>query len=147
MVKLKIHSKYYNIVKRLSIAKVNSVKLNSSIKNLNFNIPINFLNLLSSIHGIGNATSYYLIAKEGVTKKSMNRFISSYKNGILKNLSNELNNLNMPLGVLVKKKRNFSIMRLKKNSSYRGFRHYLNLPVRGQRTCSNAQTRKKFKIS
>lgn len=37
---------------------------------------------------------------------------------------------------------NMDIQRLKKISSYRGTRHIKNLPVRGQRTRTNARTRK-----
>lgn len=33
-----------------------------------------------------------------------------------------------------------------KNSSLRGIRHKNGLPVRGQRTCSNGRTKKKFKF-
>ncbi len=38
------------------------------------------------------------------------------------------------------------IKRLKDIKCYRGVRHRLGLPVRGQRTRTNARTRKKFKI-
>jgi small subunit ribosomal protein S13 len=37
---------------------------------------------------------------------------------------------------------NDNIKRLKEISSYRGYRHIVGLPVRGQRTRSNARTRK-----
>ncbi len=35
-----------------------------------------------------------------------------------------------------------NIRRLKEIKSYRGLRHYLGLPTRGQRTRTNARTRK-----
>lgn len=35
-----------------------------------------------------------------------------------------------------------NIQRLKRNGSYRGLRHHMGLPVRGQKTRTNARTRK-----
>jgi len=47
----------------------------------------------------------------------------------------------------VRKKRHMQMQTHKNINSYRGLRHLNNLPVRGQRTCSNAKTRKKHKIN
>ena len=54
----------------------------------------------------------------------------------------------------IKKKFNFFLYDLKMSNlknikfirSYRGWRHIFNLPVRGQRSHTNARTRKKFNI-
>jgi small subunit ribosomal protein S13 len=42
----------------------------------------------------------------------------------------------------LRKEINFNIRRLQEIGSYRGFRHKKGLPVRGQRTKTNARTRK-----
>jgi small subunit ribosomal protein S13 len=50
------------------------------------------------------------------------------------------------IGNKLTRKKTDNIKRLIKISSYRGFRHVRGLPLRGQRTHTNAKTSRKFKI-
>lgn len=81
--------------------------------------------------------------------------ISDLSKDQIKNITEELKNLSAPdflknrqrdldtgeskhfLGVDLDMKREFDIKRMKKIKSYRGIRHSMKLPVRGQRTRSN----------
>lgn len=53
--------------------------------------------------------------------------------------------LNNQLGVYLKRSTKQRISVLKNNRSWRGLRHLQKLPVRGQRTKTNARTQKKFR--
>ena len=50
------------------------------------------------------------------------------------------------IGRILKEKKKSNILFLSKIKNYRGMRHSLYYPVRGQRTHTNAKTRKKYKI-
>jgi small subunit ribosomal protein S13 len=55
-------------------------------------------------------------------------------------------NVNLIIKDDLKNEINKNIKKLKKIKAYKGFRHKLKLPVRGQRTKTNAKTRKKIKL-
>lgn len=96
---------------------------------------------LIELYGINTYQSTKLCKKLGINpttninklnKNQLNKLIS-YLN---KNIEIEQ--------LLIKKKKNI-VKNLLEIKSYRGIRHTLGLPVRGQRTHTNAKTTKKFK--
>jgi small subunit ribosomal protein S13 len=92
---------------------------------------------LQAIYGIGRTRAYAICASTGVdtTKK-------------VKDLSDaELDKLRDEIGKYtvegdLRREVTMSIKRLMDLGCYRGFRHRKGLPVRGQRTRTNARTRK-----
>ena len=98
---------------------------------------------LSSIYGIGSYYSSFICHKLG--------FASNFK---IKNLSKKqitklikkIESLNLLLASDLKKLRLLVIKKLIDINSYRGIRKKRNLPVRGQRTHTNARTARKIKI-
>ena len=144
--KIRIHIKYKPIINNLKTTKLNLNNVNKNVKFIAFNLPINLSYKLTQIKGINIRTSNYLIIKQGYTPYISQINLNKYKLLFLTNLNTRISKEKLQIGPIIKKIRVLNILKLKKNSSYRGLRHYLNLPVRGQRTCSNAKTRKKFKI-
>jgi small subunit ribosomal protein S13 len=94
---------------------------------------------LTQLFGIGNARSIRICKKIGCQK---NATISSLKNQQLNQLKK-----NLEQGFLLNKRFknliNSEIEALKKKKCYRGVRHFQKLPVRGQRTSTNAKTARK----
>lgn len=90
---------------------------------------------LTRIRGIGWTISKNVIAEIGLNPKSM---VSDLTASDIKKIGDELEKYTTE-GDLIRKLRE-DIQRLKEIGSYRGVRHHRNLPVRGQRTKSNART-------
>ena len=93
---------------------------------------------LTYIYGIGNTTAKKIIAETGVDpnircKDLSEEDLSKLRDYINKNLTVE--------GDLHREKSQ-DIKRLMEIGCYRGLRHRKGLPVRGQRTHTNARTRK-----
>jgi small subunit ribosomal protein S13 len=93
---------------------------------------------LTYIYGIGNTTAKKIIAETGVDpdvrcKDLTEEDLSKLRDYINKNLTVE--------GDLHREKTQ-DIKRLMEIGCYRGLRHRKGLPVRGQRTHTNARTRK-----
>jgi len=92
---------------------------------------------LTSIFGIGLTTSQKICASTGVPESKK-----------IKDLDDsELEKIRDEVGKLVvegdlRREITMSIKRLMDMGCYRGFRHRKGLPVRGQRTKTNARTRK-----
>ena len=59
----------------------------------------------------------------------------------------DLQNLEIEDKINLKLEKKINIEFLEKLQNYKGKRHLSNLPVNGQRTKTNAKTRKKFKIT
>ncbi len=94
---------------------------------------------LTSIYGIGRKTAEVIVAKSGLE--------SSRKAGELS--GDEVNQIRKVIdteGVIVegdlRREVSLNIKRLVDLGNYRGLRHRKGLPVRGQRTKTNARTRK-----
>jgi len=91
---------------------------------------------LFNIKGISHFWAHKICTLLGVNHHIPYSQLSDYKLDLLASIisqlkkSDKLRNLDVPL----------SIKKLVITSSYRGRRHVLGLPVRGQRTRSNAQT-------
>ncbi len=93
---------------------------------------------LTYIHGIGRSTSTAALKATGVDPNTAVRDltegeVSSIRDYIAQNLPVEGN---------LRREVQMNVKRLMDINSYRGLRHKRNLPVRGQRTRTNARTRK-----
>ena len=93
---------------------------------------------LTYIHGIGRSTSQKTLEAAGVDPNTAVRDltegeVSSIRDHISQNLTVEGN---------LRREVQMNVKRLMDIGSYRGLRHRRSLPVRGQRTRTNARTRK-----
>ena len=93
---------------------------------------------LTYIYGIGNPRSSRILVTAGVDPdKKVQDLNEDEVNRIRQVIENEGN-----VEGDLRKDISMHIKRLIEIGSYRGFRHRRNLPVRGQRTHTNARTRK-----
>ncbi len=92
---------------------------------------------LTYIFGIGRTTAQTLCSASGVPETTK---IGELDDQQMDNLRNEVGKLNVE-GDL-RRDVNMNIKRLLDLGCYRGLRHRRGLPVRGQRTKTNARTRK-----
>ncbi len=92
---------------------------------------------LTSIFGIGVSTSKKLLAKLGIDE---NIKVSNLSDDDVNKIRNEVGLLKIE-GAL-KSEVQMNVKRLMDIGTYRGKRHRKGLPVRGQRTRTNARTRK-----
>lgn len=97
---------------------------------------------LKRIYGIGKKNSFLICKKLGF---SMNLKIKNLSKSQIINILNLINFLNLIVAADLKNFKNLIIKNLISIKSYRGLRKIQGLPVRGQRTHTNARTaRKKF---
>lgn len=92
---------------------------------------------LTYIYGIGLSRSQDILTKANIDFNKRVKDLSEEELASIRNVANQY----MLEGDL-RREVAFNIKRLMEISSYRGIRHRRNLPVRGQRTKSNARTRK-----
>lgn len=92
---------------------------------------------LTSIFGVGRVTAVKIVEKTGIDK---NKKASELSNDEVNEIRGVLDDY-MVEGDL-RRDISLNIKRLVDLNSYRGIRHRLKLPVRGQRTKTNARTRK-----
>lgn len=93
---------------------------------------------LTYIFGIGLPTSQKILAKTGISPDTR---IKDLTDDEVQTLRNEVQNNHIVEGDL-RREVTLSIKRLMEIGCYRGQRHKIGLPVRGQRTKTNARTRK-----
>jgi small subunit ribosomal protein S13 len=93
---------------------------------------------LTYIYGIGRSTSQDIIEETGVSPDTKIRDLTEEEIGKLRKV---IDDEYIVEGELRREVRS-NIKRLKDIGSYRGLRHKRGLPVRGQRTRTNARTRK-----
>ena len=93
---------------------------------------------LTSIYGIGRRTAAQIVAKSGVSPVAKANDLSADDVNAIRKIIDET------CVVEGDKRREVSmaIKRLTDLNTYRGIRHRKNLPVRGQRSKTNARTRK-----
>lgn len=91
---------------------------------------------LQEIYGVGSATSQQICDKLGFNNQVKIHQLTSFQIDELIRLMSQ----NDLISSQLKKRVRSDIERLIKISSYRGFRHIQKLPVRGQRTSTNART-------
>ncbi len=93
---------------------------------------------LTYIYGIGRPKSKQILEK---TKIDLNKRVKDLTADELARIRKHIETIEMVEGDL-RKRINQNIKRLMDINSYRGRRHKRGLPVRGQRTKTNARTRK-----
>jgi len=92
---------------------------------------------LTYIYGIGRPTSNELLAQAGVDPDTYVRDLTEGDVAKLRDLVDDLS-----VEGDLRRERSQAIKRLIEIQSYRGRRHQRGLPVRGQKTKTNARTRK-----
>lgn len=92
---------------------------------------------LTYIYGVGNTTAKKVLANAGVSEEVRVRDLTNEQVDAIRA---EMDKLKVE-GDL-RREVNLNIKRLMEIGSYRGLRHRKGLPVRGQRTRTNARTRK-----
>jgi small subunit ribosomal protein S13 len=93
---------------------------------------------LTYIYGIGRARSNSILHRAGINPDTKMRDMSEEEAGRIRKILEEEGNIEGDL----RKELSMNVRRLIETGSYRGLRHRRNLPVRGQRTHTNARTRK-----
>lgn len=93
---------------------------------------------LTYIYGIGLTTSKKLLAEGGINPDTRTRDLT--EDEVIK--LRELIDKNVVVEGDLRRERSLNIKRLVEIGCYRGRRHRLGLPVRGQNTKNNARTRK-----
>lgn len=98
---------------------------------------------LINIYGIGKANSFFICKKLGFSR---NFTINDLSKEQISKLIKTIESLNLLVAGDLLKSRLLIAKQLVSIKSYRGLRRYRGLPVRGQRTHTNARTsRKKFR--
>jgi small subunit ribosomal protein S13 len=98
---------------------------------------------LAEVYGIGRNQSNRILAGLGIQKKAS--FDSISKNQLIR--IRKLVEKDLLVSSRLRQEKVFNIRNLIKIRCYRGGRHRNRLPVRGQRTSTNAKTQKKKSIS
>ena len=92
---------------------------------------------LTYIYGIGLSTSQKILAETGVNPDTRVKDLTEEEVNAIRNFVK-----NITVEGDLRREVALDIKRLKEIGCYRGLRHKRNLPVRGQRTKTNARTRK-----
>ena len=92
---------------------------------------------LTAIYGIGRTTAQKICTKSGVP---FDRKVKDLTDADLEKIREEIGR--MTIEGDLRREMSINIKRLMDLGCYRGFRHRRGLPVRGQRTKTNARTRK-----
>ena len=92
---------------------------------------------LTYIYGIGQSTSNQILAQADVSPDTYVRDLTEDEVGRLRTVIDD-----MVVEGDLRRERSQNIKRLMEIGSYRGLRHRRGLPVRGQKTKTNARTRK-----
>ncbi len=98
---------------------------------------------LTYIYGIGPKTSYDIVAKAKVEPTVRVKDLTDAEISRIQEVINQDLTVEGELQRIV----TGNIKRLKDIKSYRGIRHSANLPTRGQRTRTNARTRRGKKVT
>ncbi|MGD0920590.1 MAG: 30S ribosomal protein S13 [Terriglobia bacterium] len=93
---------------------------------------------LTYIYGIGRARSLSILMRAGIDPNKKVKDLTDEEVNKIRQIIEEEGGVEGDL----RKETAMNIKRLIEVGSYRGFRHRRNLPVRGQRTHTNARTRK-----
>ncbi len=93
---------------------------------------------LTYIYGIGRATSNEILAKAGISKDARIKDLSDDEVNVLRKIIDEDYLVEGDL----RREISLNIKRLRDIKCYRGIRHAKGLPLRGQKTKTNARTRK-----
>ncbi|MFH1648494.1 MAG: 30S ribosomal protein S13 [Patescibacteria group bacterium] len=94
---------------------------------------------LTYVKGVGLTTSQKILRKVGINPDTRAKDL---KDNEVATITKALNDMEITVEGELKREVTQNIRRLKEIKSYKGLRHHLGLPVRGQRTRTNARTRK-----
>jgi len=94
---------------------------------------------LTYIYGIGRTSANKILAESGVNPDTRVRDITDEE---VKKMSEAIDTLGIAVEGDLRREIALNIKRLQEIGCYRGIRHRKGLPVRGQRTKTNARTRK-----
>lgn len=94
---------------------------------------------LTYVYGIGPATARKILESTGINPDTR---VKDLNEAELAQIREEIVKLGMSVEGELRRVIHRNIKRLQEIKSYRGLRHKRGLPVRGQRTRSNARTRK-----
>ena len=92
---------------------------------------------LTYVHGVGRSTSNELLEKTGIDPDTYVKDLTEEETVKLRDAVEELE-----VEGDLRRERSQNIKRLSEIGSYRGLRHRRGLPTRGQRTKTNARSRK-----
>jgi small subunit ribosomal protein S13 len=98
---------------------------------------------LTYIYGIGDTSSRKILAATGINPDTRVKDITDTEAGKLR----EHIEKNFRVEGDLQREIGLNIKRLKEINAYRGLRHKANLPVHGQRTKTNARTKRGKKIT
>lgn len=93
---------------------------------------------LTYIYGIGRTLAKTILSSAGVSPETKVRELNDEETNKIRKIIEEQHRVEGDL----RKEISFNIKRLMEVGSYRGLRHRRGLPVHGQRTHTNARTRK-----
>jgi small subunit ribosomal protein S13 len=93
---------------------------------------------LTYIHGIGDSTASAICGETGMSSDHKVRDLTDDEITKLRNYIDD----NLQVEGDLRRERSQAVKRLMEIGAYRGFRHRRGLPARGQRTKTNARTRK-----
>jgi small subunit ribosomal protein S13 len=104
------------------------------------NLPLNKRSEigLTYIYGIGRSRSNKILSEVGVSPDTYVRDLTEDEVAKLRDAIDE----GLPVEGDLRRERSQDIKRLQEIACYRGLRHRRGLPVRGQKTKTNARTRK-----
>ncbi|MBQ1750210.1 MAG: 30S ribosomal protein S13 [Lachnospiraceae bacterium] len=94
---------------------------------------------LTYIYGIGRTTADKILAKSGVNPDTR---VKDLTDDEVKKLAETITDLGVEVEGDLRRDVSLNIKRLTEIGCYRGIRHRKGLPVRGQKTKTNARTRK-----
>ena len=98
---------------------------------------------LTYVYGIGSTTSRQILAATGVNPDTRVKDLTEAEASKLR----EYIDKNYQVEGDLQRQVSLNIKRLKEINAYRGLRHKANLPVRGQRTKTNARTKRGKKVT
>ncbi len=93
---------------------------------------------LTYIYGIGQSASHSILQKAGIDENIQVKALDESQLGAIKKVIGEDYQVEGDLRTRIQ----LNLKRLMDIGSYRGMRHRMGLPVRGQRTRTNSRTRK-----
>ena len=94
---------------------------------------------LTYVYGIGRSTSNKILAEAGVNPDTRVRNVTDDE---VKKITEAIGKLGVTVEGDLRRETALNIKRLQEIGCYRGIRHRRGLPVRGQRSKTNARTRK-----
>lgn len=97
---------------------------------------------LTYIYGIGRSTAKKVLDKAGVDENIKVQDWNDDQIGAIRSIINDDKDLNLKVEGALRSEVQLNIKRLMDIGCYRGIRHRIGLPLRGQRTKNNSRTRK-----